>query len=81
MREIESLMIKYVGYKEPSTEDEVELEILGLRTAIAAAEQRVAVLTQSLKLRDMVAKSKLREGPNEKIVTETPATEEDKQQG
>jgi len=53
MKEIESLMIRYVGYREPRTPDEVELEILGLRTAIAAAGQRIAVLDQSLRLQEI----------------------------
>jgi hypothetical protein len=50
MRKIESLNIRYVGFKSPENADEVELEILGLQTAIAAAQQRISVLNQSLKL-------------------------------
>jgi hypothetical protein len=54
MRKVESLVIKYVGYKDPSCADEVELEILGLETAIAAAKQRITVLRQGLKLERLV---------------------------
>lgn len=69
MKDIESLIIKYIGYKEPSTEEEVELEILGLRTSIAAAGQRIAVLEQSLKLQEIVQKSKAEGTTDEKAIT------------
>ena len=71
MRKIESLSIRYVGYKDPSTSEEVELELLGLQTAIAAAKQRMAVLKQGLYLRGMSEKDAV----NEETVTETPAEE------
>lgn len=58
MQSIDKLELKYLGYKEPETEEEVELEILGLRTAIAAAEQRIAVLEQSLKMREIMRNAK-----------------------
>ncbi len=57
MRKIEELEVKYMGYKEPNTEDEVILEILGLELAIKIAEQRIALLRQGLKVGEMVAKS------------------------
>lgn len=87
MKEIESLMIKYVGYKEPETSDEVAFEILGLRTAIAAAGQRIAVLEQSKKLQEIALwqknlelvkeqAEKVKEETDEKTVPEAPQTEE-----
>jgi hypothetical protein len=54
MRKVESLIVKYLGYKDPESIDEVELEILGLETAISVAQQRIAVLKQSLKLKKIV---------------------------
>jgi hypothetical protein len=54
MRKVESLSLKYVGYKEPQNETEVEFEILGLETIMAAAKQRIAVLKQSLRLIDIM---------------------------
>lgn len=57
MRKIEELEVKYMGYQEPNTEDEVILEILGLELAIKIAEQRIALLRQGLKVGEMVAKN------------------------
>ena len=50
MREVEKVFVEYVGYRQPDTLDELELEILGLKTAIAAAHARVASLEQSKQL-------------------------------
>ena len=75
MRKVESLMIKYVGYKEPKTSEEVQLEILGLETAIAAAKQRIAVLTQSVQLQRLMKQSVEEEPKYEKTVQETADTE------
>ena len=50
MKKLEDLNVKYVGYAVPVTEDEVELEILGLELAIKCAEQRIALLNQGLKV-------------------------------
>jgi len=75
MKKIESLAIKYVGYSEPSTEEEVELELLGLATAIAAAQQRIAVLKQSLKLQTMMKDAVVKEDTDEKTVEATSDTE------
>lgn len=92
MKEVESLMIKYVGYKEPATPDEVALEILGLHTAIAACQQRIAVLEQSMKLQEIVQHSKnleavraqaekAKEETDDKTVEEAAQPEEVEQQG
>ena len=75
MRKVESLSIRYVGYKEPESLDEVELELLGLETAIAAARQRISVLKQSLKLRELM-KNSVVEDNNEETVEETPDAKE-----
>ncbi len=56
MKSPESLTVKYIGYSVPATEDEVELEILGLELAIKCAEQRVALLKQGLKISNMKSK-------------------------
>ena len=76
MRKVESLSLVYIGYNKPETADELEMEILGLETAIAAAKQRVSVLRQSLKLTDIVVKSNANgDNVNEKIVAEAPVAE------
>jgi len=75
MRKVESLSIRYVGYKEPENLEEVELEILGLETAMAAAKQRISVLKQSLKLRELM-KNSVVEDDNEETVAETPDAKE-----
>ena len=64
MRKVESLSIRYLGYKDPETLDEVELEILGLETVIAAAKQRISVLSQGIKLKEIM--SQATEDSNEK---------------
>ena len=71
MRKVESLSIRYVGFKEPRSQEEVELEILGLETAIAAARQRICVLKQGLHLQEMSKK----DTADEETVTETPTEE------
>ena len=58
MRKLEELFIKYIGYKQPETVDEVELEILGLKTAIKQAELRISMLEQGLKTGEQLEKSK-----------------------
>jgi hypothetical protein len=73
MRKVESLTIRYVGYKTPESNHEVELEILGLQTAIAAAQQRISVLKQSLKLEELLGEQR-----NAETVTEAPNSEEAK---
>ncbi len=54
MKDLDKLQINYIGYKEPESVMELEIEIAGLRTAIAFAQQRIAVLEQSLKIRDLI---------------------------
>jgi len=71
MRKVESLSLKYVGYKEPMNEDEVELELLGLETIIAAARQRIAVLKQSVKLTEIMRDSVVEDEPNAQTVQKT----------
>ena len=70
MKKVEGLAIKYVGYNEPQTVEEVEMEILGLETAIAAAKQRIAVLKQSVKLQSIMMRAK-QEQLDETTVSET----------
>lgn len=61
MKKIESLSLKYIGYQSPENEDEVDLELLGLSTVIAAAQQRMAVLKQSLLLTKLLKNSAVEE--------------------
>ena len=68
MKKVESLSIRYIGYKGPATHEEVVLEILGLRTAIAAAKQRIAVLTQSVQLQHIMKQSVVEDKQDEEIV-------------
>ena len=39
--------IEYCGFKQPKTPEELEFEILGLKTAIREAQKRIATLEQS----------------------------------
>ena len=80
MRNLESLIIKYLGFKNPATKEEVEIEILGLETVIATAQQKIAILNQSFKVNDFLVKQRSEE-PDEKTVPEAPGTKEDKQKG
>lgn len=57
MRDVEKLTIEYLGYQNPTTQDEVELEILGLELAIKSSEQRIAHLKQALKVAHMKSKA------------------------
>lgn len=57
MRDAEKLSIEYVGFKEPNTVDELELEVLGLELAIKQAEQRIALLKQGMKFAVMRQKN------------------------
>lgn len=56
MRKVEELDLKYMGYKEPETEDELVFEVLGLELAIKTAEQRIALLKLSFKATEMKTK-------------------------
>ena len=78
MRKVESLSIRYVGYKEPENADEIELEVLGLETAMAAARQRIAILRQSLQLRELMKNSTVEDTKDEETVQETHNTEKTK---
>lgn len=59
MREIEKLEVSYMGYTTPETEDEVILEILGLKLAVKCAEQRISLLEQGLQVARMKKKDQL----------------------
>ena len=47
MRKPEECNIEYCGYSAPRTFDEINFELLGLKTAIKKAEERMSVLEQS----------------------------------
>ena len=47
MREPADCFIKYCGYTQPESADELEFEILGLRQAVKTIETRIALLEQS----------------------------------
>lgn len=58
---MEKLNVSYVGYSEPSTSDEVELEMLGLQLAIKKAEMRLMTLQQGLRAAQVKLKSAMQE--------------------
>lgn len=72
MQKVQKLTLPYIGVSDPETAEEVELELLGLATVIAVANQRIAVLKQSLRLQELMGKS---EDANEQTVTKTPNEE------
>lgn len=57
MRDPDVCVIKYCGYIEPRTPEELEFEILGLETAIFEAKKKMAHLKQT----NFFVKEKLRE--------------------
>ena len=73
MRKLEEVYIKYVGYQEPETEEELEMELLGLETALCAVKSRIAILHQSRHMKAMMEKasSNRAEPSNDKTVEET----------
>lgn len=71
MRDVEQLKVDYLGYEKPITEDEVMLEILGLELAVKCAEQRIALMRQSLKVAKMREADTLKAAAVEKLKKET----------
>ena len=57
MRKIEKLKIEYVGYSEPETIDEVDLEILGLEVALCSIKHRISTLKQGVQLSKLMKES------------------------
>jgi len=53
-RKPEKRMFTYVGYEDPQTDNEAELEILGLETLMATATHRMSILKQGKALRDIL---------------------------
>ena len=54
MRQVEKLNVEYVGYQEPETEGEVQMEILGLEAAICGIKHRIATLRQGVHLNTLM---------------------------
>jgi hypothetical protein len=69
------MSLSYIGYKDPIDNEEANIEILGLATIIAAAQQRIAVLNQSLALTLALKNSTVEESNAQTISTPEPATE------
>jgi hypothetical protein len=61
LRDPDVCAVKYCGYTEPRTPEELEFEILGLETAIFEAKKRIATLKQT----NFLVKEKLRENEND----------------
>jgi hypothetical protein len=74
---VKSLALKYLGIENPETDEEVDFEVLGLKTAIAAAQQRLAILEQSKFLKNLVT-NPVAEEKNEKTVDSAPTPTENK---
>jgi hypothetical protein len=47
MREPENRSIEYCGYSKPSSKEEVDFEILGLKNLIKKAEEKISLLEQT----------------------------------
>ena len=58
MKQIETLKIEYCGYSNPSNQDELDIEILGLEFAIKKIEARISFLKQSEKIAKTIAINK-----------------------
>lgn len=61
MREPELCVVKYCGYADPRSPEELEFEILGLESAIYEAKKKIASLRQS----NFLVKVKLNEEKND----------------
>lgn len=48
MKKLQECQIEYLGYQSPESPDQINLEILGLKNAIAKASERISALEQSL---------------------------------
>jgi len=72
MRKLQKLQIEYVGYKEAETEEELQMEILGLENGIKNAELRISMLRQGLHLNKMMKASVA--GEKDEQTLKTPET-------
>ena len=72
MRQVEKLTVEYIGYQNPETEDEVQMEILGLESAICGIRHRIATLQQGVHLNKLMQTSN-EEQPNVKTVASSQA--------
>jgi hypothetical protein len=54
MKHPESCKIKYLGFGEPKTPNELKLEIAGLENLVAKAKERITALRQSLLLAEII---------------------------
>lgn len=61
MREPELCSIEYCGFIEPRSPEELEFEILGLKTVISEAQKRISTLEQT----SYLVKIKLSEKEND----------------
>ena len=50
MARVTEKVVKYLGVEDPNTLEEIEVELLGLETAVKKAEMVVAELRQSLSI-------------------------------
>lgn len=75
MKKLEKLTIEYVGYQQPETEAEVEMEILGLEAAIQGAKHRIAVLKQGVQLNRLMTSEESNAETVETPNTQTPEVE------
>jgi len=72
MKKVEKLSVDYVGYSVPESEDELQLELLGLETVLKSAEVRIASLKQSLHLSYMMKKAVVEDKNASNITAQTP---------
>jgi len=54
MKHPESCKLDYLGFKEPKTPNELNLEIAGLENLVAKANERITALKQSLLLAEII---------------------------
>jgi len=74
MKDLLKLNISYMGYELPETDGEVEIEILGLESAVYAIKHRIYMLKQSASIAKHAIKD--RETRNEEAVAEANAKED-----
>lgn len=78
MKNVEKLTIEYIGYQNPETEDEVQMEILGLESAICGIRHRIATLKQGVQLNKIMRSNE--DKPNVETVEPSQAKTPDAEQ-
>lgn len=73
--------VKYLGVKEPSTYNELKVEVCGLKHAVKQAEEMIARLEQSVALFELKAEEQSREQTKSGAEETNPETQAGSEEG